>query len=200
MIAASEIRARLAQPWRHGAHADFRGVICNGPLDLAGLVVDGVDFSGAVFPEGLDARQARFDGLAWFGGVTFGAPARFGGASFMNDARFEGTVFAGSAEFGGAEFRGIGRFDDAQFGAGADLSEIACFGNFSMQDVQAEGAVSLRAAEWLGGLWCAGMRLPPCADTTGTQVHGRLWLRGARRGEAPLAATDFEMVFGYAYT
>lgn len=199
MTSAAEIRDRLSRPWRHGQHADFRAVICDGPLDLSGMPVDGVDFTGAHFPDGLDARGACFDGLAWFRGVSFGGPARFDRAAFMNDARFEGARFASPVGFASAEFRGIGRFDDARFESGVDLSNTIFYGNFSLQNVAVTGVVTFRGGEWLGGLWCDGAHLPADADTSDTQVHGRLWLRRARRGNAPLAPSDFGMSFGYAY-
>ncbi len=167
-------------------------------LDLNGLALDGMDFSGARFPDGIDARGARFDGLAWFKDVHFGT-ARFDGATFMNDARFEGAVFGADACFAVAEFRGIGRYDGVRFAEGADFTGITCYGNFSLQDVRADGALSLRGAEWLGGLWCDGAALPADADTSDTQVHGRLWLRRATLGNAPMKAEDFELSFGYAY-
>lgn len=199
MSDAAEIRDRLSRPWRHGSHADFRGLRCDAPLDLAGLVLDGVDFTGARFDGGIDARGARFDGLAWFRDVRIAGQCRFDGAVFMNDARFEGARFEAPAGFRGAEFRGIGRFDGARFAQGADLGDAVCYGNFSLQDVEARGDVSLRGGEWLGGLWCERTRLPAEADLGETQVHGRLWLRGARRGEEPLHAAAFGMHFGYAY-
>lgn len=194
-----EIRDRLCVPWRHGQHVDLTGITCDGSLDLAGCVLTGVDFTGARFPQGIDARGARFDGLCWFRDVEFGGPARFGGARFMNDARFEDSRFAGPADFSAAEFRGIGRFDSARFEAGADFSDTVSYGNFSFQGVAARGPVTFRGGEWLGGLWCQEAHLPAEADLGETQVHGRLWLRAARRGNAALQARDFGMSFGYTY-
>jgi len=196
---SAEIRDRLTRAWRHGDHADFRGIICEEPLDLSGVALDGVDFTGARFAAGVDARGARFDGLAWFRDVAFGGPARFDDAVFMNDARFEGADFSGHASFHGAEFRGIGRFDGAHFAAGADMGATTCYGNFSLQSVDGRGAFTFGGSEWLGGLWCDRARLPGEVDLAETQVHGRLWLRGARRGNAALEPEDFGMSFGYSY-
>ena len=33
----------------------------------------------------------------------------------------------------------------------------------------------------------------------GTQVHGRLWIKRARKGNAPLSPDAFGMSFGYTY-
>ena len=151
MSTAAEIRTRLTRPWQHGTHADFRGVTCEAPLDLSGVAVDGIDFTGARFLGGIDASGARFDGLAWFRDVVIEGPARFDGAVFMNDARFEGARFQRPAGFRNTEFRGIGRFDGAQFPEGADLSGTTCYGNFSLQSVTGRGTVSFRGSEWLGG-------------------------------------------------
>lgn len=194
-----EIVERLTVPWRHGAFVDLAGITCDGPLDLSGRALTGVDFSDATFPGGIDARGARFDGICWFRGARFDGPARFAGAQFANDARFETCQFSDAAEFGGAEFRGIGRFDDAQFVSGARFADITSYGNFSLQRVAARGSVDFSGGEWLGGLWCEAAQLPEGADLTDTQVHGRLWLRDARRGNAALRTQDFGMSFGYTY-
>jgi len=194
-----EIRARLTVPWRHGEFVDLAGVECDAPLDLSGCTLTGVDFSGARFAQGIDARGARFDGICWFRGATFGGPAHFGGALFMNDARFENSRFDRAADFSGAEFRGIGRFDNTRFDAGADFSATVSYGNVSLQAVSAAGPVTFRGGEWLGGLWCQGARLPAETDLGETQVHGRLWLRDARRGNSALGSGDFGMSFGYTY-
>lgn len=199
MTRAAEIRARLLEPWQHGEHADFHGLVCEEMLDLAGVPLAGVDFTGAQFKGGIDARGARFDGLAWFQDVQFNGPAHFDGAVFMNDARFEGVHFADASGFKGVEFRGIGRFDRAQFERGVDFSETVCFGNFSLQSATGRAPFDFRHSEWLGGLWCDQVTLPERADFSDTQVHGRLWLRGARRGNAPLTTKDFGMSFGYSY-
>lgn len=199
MTPAADIRARLLERWRHGEHADFTGIVCDGPLDLSNMVVAGVDFTGTRFPDGLDARGARFDGLSWFRGVSFGGPAQFEDATFTNDARFEGSTFAGPAKFAGATFCGIGQFDGVAFADGADFLGTTCYGNFSLQSVTARGTVSFRGGEWLGGLWCDGALLPQDVDLTDTHVHGRLWLRGAMRGDNALRAAAFGMSFGYTY-
>jgi len=194
-----ELRARLTEPWTHGKHADLRGIVCDGRLDLSGCAVAGADLTGAQFPEGIDASGARFLGLSWFGGVRFGGPADFSAAVFMNDARFEASRFDGPVRFTGAEFRGIGRFDGARFDGGADFSDVVSYGNFSLHQVSMAERASFHGSEWLGGLWCQDARLPADADLQDTQVHGRLWLRGGHRGNAVLTAADFGMSFGYTY-
>lgn len=197
-LTTGEIRERLSRPWKHGEHADLRGIVCAETLDLRGLSLAGADFSGARLA-GIDATGAVFQGLSWFRGVRFGGKAAFGGARFSIDARFEEANFGESADFAGAEFRGIGRFDRAQFAAGADFSDTVAYGNVSLHGIVAHGAASFRGGEWLGGLWLQDARLPEQTDLSGTLVHGRLWLRGARRGGLPLRAEDFGMSFGYTY-
>lgn len=199
MMTPQEIRERLTVPWQHGAHADLRGIVCDGRLDLSGCDVAGFDLSGATFREGIDATGARFLGLSWFGGARFGGRADFGGALFLNDARFERACFDGQARFASAEFRGIGRFDAAEFKTGADFSDVVSYGNFSLQQVVLQQIAHFRGSEWLGGLWCQQAELPADCDLADTQVHGRLWLRGARHGNRALAEADFAMSFGYTY-
>lgn len=199
MMTPQELRERLTQPWQHGAHADLRGIVCDGPLDLSGCDLSGFDLSGASFPDGIDASGARFLGLCWFGGAIFGGPAAFGGALFLNDARFEQARFDSRAGFAAVEFRGIGRFDGAQFKGGADFADVVSYGNFSLQQAVMQQNGRFRGSEWLGGLWCQQADLPADTDLDDTQVHGRLWLRGARRGNRSLAETDFAMSFGYTY-
>ncbi|GKY89382.1 pentapeptide repeat-containing protein [Sinisalibacter aestuarii] len=199
MTDPAEIRAVLCEPYRHGSHSPFAGITCDRPLDLSGLTLSGVDFSGARFAQGLDARGARFDGLSWFIGAEFGGDARFDGAVFSSDARFEDARFSGAARFGEAEFRGIARFDRARFANGFEAAKVTCNGNCSLEAAQVAGAASLAQSEFMGGLWCHDAALPATTDLDGTQVHGRLWLRGARRGNVPLRPGDIEMAFGYTY-
>lgn len=199
MITAAKIRERLLRPWKHGDHVDFRGVICKDRLDISGVAVDGVDFTGARFLGGIDASCTHFAGLAWFRDVVIEGPANFSGAVFMIDARFEGVKFQQAAGFCDAEFRGIGRFDGAVFAADADFSGTTCYGNFSLQSAESRGSATFRGSEWLGGLWCEDARFPAGVDLSDTQVHGRLWLRQARRGNAALRSDDFGMSFGYTY-
>lgn len=198
-MSAHCLRERLTRPWRHGEHADLRGVSCEGRLNLRSCDVAGFDLSGASFPEGIDARGARFHGLSWFGNAKFQGSADFTGAAFMNDARFEGAHFASEATFEGAEFRGIGRFDGCTFSKDAHFLDLVSYGNFSIQQVRMEGAANFRGSEWLGGLWCQAAALPLDVELNDTQVHGRLWLRGAHRGNLALGADDFGMSFGYTY-
>ena len=197
---AATIRQLLVVPWRHGEHIDLNGVICEGRLDLSGLNVAGFDFSGARFPDGIDARKARFQGLAWFTGAVFGKDMLFDGACFFNDARLEDTRFEGLAGFAATEFRGIGRFDRARFEADADFANMVSYGNFSLHGAMATGTISFKGAEWLGGLWCQGASLPADANMDNSQVHGRLWLKDAKHGNGPLLARSFGMSFGYDYS
>jgi len=197
---AAAIRDRLSTPWKHGEAADLRGIRVTEALDLSNLALCGVDFTGAVFEAGVTAKNARFDGLAWFKDVEFGAATDFSGALFVNDARFDAAVFTAPADFSGAEFRGIAGFSQTQFRAGAAFGALNCYGNADFADARADGAVTFAGSEFLGGLWASRTILPPDANLTDTQVHGRLWLRGARRGDGTLAAHDFGLSFGYTWT
>jgi uncharacterized protein YjbI with pentapeptide repeats len=194
---ASEIRARLTRPWVHGEAADLRGLTVDEPLDLAGLVLAGVDFTGTRFNAPLLARGARFDGLSWFDGCTFAA-ADFAGAVFLNDARFKNTRFATAPDFSGAEVRGILALDGAEVGDGL-FDGLTCYGNASLARLSA-GDARFTHCEFLGGFWAQDARLGSGARFTDSDVHGRLWLRGARAGNAPLAPEAFGLRFGYAWT
>lgn len=197
---AQTILERLSQPWRHGEHQDLTGIICDEPLDLSGLTCSGVDFSGAHFTSGFKAVGTTFAGLSWFRTLRFDRDVDLSGARFMNDARFEGVRFGGAASFNDAELRGIGRFDDAHFSKGASFERLVSYGNFSLQGVRADAPLLFRASEWLGGLWCQDARLPEGTDFSETQIHGRLWLRAATRGNRPLTRDMFALSFGYTYT
>lgn len=196
---AATVRARLAQPWRHGTHVDLAGARIDDALDLSGLDLAGVDFSGARFSAGIVATGARFRGLAWFRDAVFDAEADFRDAVFDNDARFDAAVFAARADFGAAEFRGIGRFDRARFEAGIRGGAIVGYGNFSLHETEISQEARFADAEWLGGLWAEGARFPPTADFSGSEVHGRLWIKRARRGAVAVTRSDYGVVFGYCY-
>jgi uncharacterized protein YjbI with pentapeptide repeats len=196
---AAAIRALLRRPWRHGEAADLRGLTVTDPLDLSGLALSGADFTGTVFAAPLAATGARFDGLSWFGGCRFEAEADFSGARFATDARFEGARFAAPSSFDGAEFRGIARFDRAEFLAPSDFSAITAFGNAAFGGLRG-GPVRLCDAEFLGGFWAEDAGFAAGSDFAGTEVHGRLWLRRARLGNAPLPPAAFALVFGDAVT
>ena len=193
---AAEIRAALGRPWVHGQAEDLRGLTVDEPLDLSGLTLRGADFTGTRFRAPVCARGARFEGLSWFSNCHF-AGADFSGALFVNDARFDGARFDDATAFRGAEVRGIARFDAALLPAG-DFRDLICFGNADFARVQG-GAVDFTGSEFLGGFWAQSAAFASAARFDDTQVHGRLWLRGARRGNHPLAARDFGLVFGYTW-
>lgn len=195
---AAAIRAALDRPWRHGQAQDLRGLTIDEPLDLSGLALAGADFTGTRFRAPVTARGARFDGLSWFSGCQF-TQADFSGALFVNDARFDGAGFGSAPDFRGAEFRGIARFDDALLPAGGDFRDLVCFGNAAFARVQGDDP-DFSGSEFLGGFWAQSAQFGSAARFDGTQVHGRLWLRGALHGNRPLKAADFGMVFGYAWT
>lgn len=193
---AAEIRAALGAPWVHGEALDLAGLTLDEPLDLDGCVLCGVDFSGARFLAPVSARGARFEGLSWFTGATF-AQADFSGALFVNDARFEESRFGTAPDFHGAEFRGIARFGGATL-PGGDFRALTCYGNADFGGTDA-GALDLAGSEFLGGFWAQSARFGAGARFDETQVHGRLWLRGATRGNAALAPEAFTLAFGYSW-
>lgn len=195
MRCAAEIRARLSRRWVHGVAEDLRGLTLSEPLDLSGLTLCGVDFRGTHFGAGIKAGGAVFDGLGWFGGCRF-ADADFSDALFVNDARFEDTVFDTAPRLDRVEFRGIARFDAALM-PGASARGLTCYGNASFAGARV-GALDLSDSEFLGGFWAQSADFGVEARFTNTQTHGRLWLRGATRGTAPLSPEEFGLVFGYA--
>jgi len=194
---AAEIRERLRAPWVHGQALDLRGLVVTEALDLSGLALCGADFTGSRFEGGLTARGARFDGLSWFSGCHF-ASADFGGALFVNDARFDDAIFVTAPVFHNAEFRGIARFDGATM-PGGDFRALTCYGNAAFAQVDG-GALDLSGSEFLGGFWAQSAQFAHGARFDDTQVHGRLWLRGARLGNASLDPAAFGLCYGYAWT
>jgi hypothetical protein len=194
----AEIRALLTRPWRHGEAVDLAGVTVEGPLDLTGLALCGVDFRGATFKGGLIAPGARFDGLSWFHDASVEGPLDLSGALFANDARFDAACFQ-AATLTGAEFRGTATFRACRFGGEADLRALTCYGNLDLAETDYAAGLRLTGSEFLGGLWAQGARFPAEADFSETQVHGRLWLRAALQGNAPVSDSAFGLAFGYTY-
>lgn len=194
----AEIRERLTRPWCHGEAEDLAGVTVEGALDLTGLSLCGVDFRGATFRGGLKAPGVRFDGLSWFHDAHFEGPVDLSGALFANDARFDAACFE-DATLSGAEFRGTATFRACRFDGEADLSRLTCYGNLDLAETRFAAGLSLAGSELLGGLWAQAADFPAEADFADTQVHGRLWLRAARQGNAPVDDTAFGLSFGYTY-
>ncbi|WP_068303707.1 pentapeptide repeat-containing protein [Pararhodobacter sp. CCB-MM2] len=194
----AEIRALLSNPWKHGEAVDLAGVTVEGVLDLTGLALCGVDFRGAVFKGGLIATGARFDGLSWFHDARVEGPLDLSGALFANDARFDAAHFDATT-LKGAEFRGTATFRGCHFGGAADLRDLTCYGNLDLAETRFAAGLSLKGSEFLGGLWAQGAAFPAEADFADTQVHGRLWLRAARQGNAPVDDGAFGLSFGYTY-
>ncbi|WP_134725253.1 pentapeptide repeat-containing protein [Paracoccus luteus] len=193
----AEIRARLEVPYRFGEHVDLRRVVCEDHLDLDGATLTAADFTGARFPQGISACGARFQGLAWFCGVH-AAGGDLSGAVFHSDARFDGAQFTRRLVMQQAEFRGVLQFDGATLAEGVDLSDAVGYGNCSFERARLQGASSLRGSEWMGGLWMESAILDRL-ETDDMQVHGRLWTRRARLGDAALPPARFSISFGYAY-
>lgn len=195
---AAAIREALSRPWRHGEALDLRGITLDEVLDLGGLPLSGVDLRGAHLKGGLVARGARFDGLAWFQGARIDGVTDLSGALFVMDARFDDVGFA-DACLTGAEFRGTASFKGARL-VSADLERLVCYGNLDVSGVRCSERFTLAGSECLGGIWAQDCALPADADFSATEVHGRLWLRRARRGNAAMAVADFGTVFGYSWT
>ena len=84
------------------------------------------------------------------------------------------------------------------FGPGGSARRLTCYGNASFAAARA-GTLDLGDSEFLGGFWAQSAAFDPGASVTGAQVHGRLWLRGAMRGNMPLTPDAFGLVFGYAW-
>ncbi len=199
MMRASELRAVLSRPWKHGESADLRGIRVEEPLDLSDLALGGFDLSGSHFAAPVRACRARFEGLAWFQECTFAAGLDVSGALLVNDGRFEACTFARETVFSGAEFRGIARFDRAIFTQRARLDGLTCFGNLSLDHTDFPAGADLSGTVCLGGFWGNAARFGAGSDFSDTQIHGRLWLRGAKDGNAPLADQRFGLSFGYTY-
>ena len=81
-----------------------------------------------------------------------------------------------------------------------DFAGATFYGNAAFGGARVEGAADFRGAEFLGGFWAEGLALAGPADLADTQVHGRLRLKRARPGNAPLPPASFAPAYGYAWT
>lgn len=131
-------------------------------FDFNGVIFDGGDFRGAVFPSG---SLAVFDGAEFSGGTVRFNRAKFsGGVVFFGGARFSGgTIRFDDAEFSGGtvSFRDIElssgsiRFDGARFSGGTINFTGArfCGGEVSFSDgvVFSGGMVTFGGAVFSGG-------------------------------------------------
>jgi len=84
------------------------------------LLDDNTSFTGAVFEDRVDFRQAEF-GFTHFERATFAAEANFQEAAFDGDAEFDDAVFEGVADFDEARFDGDTGFADVTFRGDADF-------------------------------------------------------------------------------
>jgi hypothetical protein len=193
----ADIRDRLAVHPAFGAHVDLRGITCDGPLDLDGLHLPGLDLTGSTFPDGISARGAVFHGLSWLRDLR-SANLDFTGALFLSDARFDGLICAGNAIFDAAEFRGVTQFDAAEVAGDVGLRAAVGYGNFALQGADLQGITRMTGSEWFGGLWLEDTRFA-ALEAGDMLVHGRLWLRRARLAGQPVPPEAFDISFGYCY-
>lgn len=196
---AADIRTALTRPWKHGEAVEIVGETISEPVDLSGLSLCGVNFRNTVFTRGFLAHNTRFNGLSWFDGVSFGGEADFSGAQFVNDARFNGAQFQTGARFARCEFRGTANFKAIQCAALFDLSEASSYGNADFALAQLGTECRMSQAQFWGGLWAQDAVFPAQTKLDDTHIHGRLWLRRATLGNAPLHEDHFGMSFGYTY-
>jgi uncharacterized protein YjbI with pentapeptide repeats len=199
----AELRALLSRTLPVGEAVSLVGATFHEPLDLSGVSIAPVDFTGATFNAAVDFSRAHFRGLAWFKPCRFRATASFDSASFGNDARFDHAVFDGAASFARATFEGTATFDGVVAERAMHLGGITALGNVSCASARFRGAFSLRDAECLGGLWLERTRFDERPDLSGCDVHGRTWLRGATiagQGDAPTRMAASLTAYGYQWT
>lgn len=171
MSAAGALVADLQRPWRHGEHVDARGLVLAEPLVLDGLVLRGVDLSGARLEGGLSARGAEFLGLAWLRGAVVARRCDFTGARFRIDLRAEG-LSADTIVLDGAEVRGVLAL--ARIGAReVRIREALVMANLTLERAEVSGVADLSGTEVLGGFWAEGARIGRLV-ADGTEISGRV--------------------------
>ncbi|MEW5422735.1 pentapeptide repeat-containing protein [Amorphus sp. 3PC139-8] len=172
------LRDVLTGPFVPGRAEDMTGQSVEEALDLSGLDITSVDFSGTVFHAPVTAVGTRFLGLAWFRGCRFLAGADFSGATFLSDARFDDAQFGRDVSFSRAEMRGTFVLDRATCEKALFLDRLQVLSNLSMDATSVAGPASLEGSEVMGGFWCNGARFLSRCNAAGMEVHGRTWVRG----------------------
>jgi hypothetical protein len=193
-LSVDQVIQRASAPLVVGETVDLRDLVISEPLDLSGLRLGNVDFSGTCFQAPVTGAMTEFLGLAWFRNCRFDNLVRFDGAVLENDCRFDHAVFNGAATFSRCELRGAAAFDQCQFRHDLALQHSVLFGNLSLSSTHIHGCLDLRSSQCFGGIW-----LDRCVAAQGirgdqAEVHGRLWLRNADVG--PI---DDLICFGYQY-
>lgn len=204
-ISAAEIVRRASVALVAGETVDLSRLVVAEPLDLRGVRLANVDFSGARFCAPVDARGAVFGGLAWFRDAIFEASADFTGAIFHNDLRLDRAKLKAHARLSAVELYGVLSLDHAVFAGRADLDGMIVYGNVSMAGTRFDGPVTLQDSEMLGGLWLDGAGFRSKADFLGVEVHGRTWLAGSSLAAGAVAMPESRQTrdivsYGYRWT
>jgi uncharacterized protein YjbI with pentapeptide repeats len=184
--------SRLQRPFRRGEVENLRGLSIDEPLELQGVGLPNIDFTGSTFNAPVVIRGSTFRGLAWFDETVFNEAVDFSSSVFFNDCKFRKTKFRRAVSFSHSEFRGVACFDLAQFSDAAFLDRMICYANLSLEQTCFAGVASLQDTECLGGLWGNQVEFRSRMDARGLEVHGRTWLVGASFGDesAPSIASQ----------
>ena len=160
----------LQKPWRHGEHIDARGIVLDQPLILDGMVLRGVDLSGAHLRSGLSARDAQFCGLAWMMGVRFDGDLDLTGATFKIDFRAEDVV-ADRLLLNNIEVRGVLALARLRART-VSMTNTLIMANLTLEQAEVTKGVDLSGSEIMGGYWADGARLGAVV-TNGCDLYGR---------------------------
>ena len=176
-MTGDEIERELTRPWRHGEHADLRGVEIAGGLDLSGRTLRGFDLSGARIGGDLDLSDATLGGLAWLNGARIGGTLRLDRARTRLDLRARG-LDAGGLSAEGAQIAGIFDLDGAHVSGRVRLAGAVLLANLSLEGARLEGGLDLEGTEVMGGWWSSDPDVGREAAANAAAVHGR---HGVRR-------------------
>jgi len=169
-VTPESLIADLQKPWRHGEHIDARGIVLDQPLILDGMVLRGVDLSGAQMRAGLSARGAQFCGLAWLRGVWVDGDLDLTGAKFQIDFRAEDVV-ADRLLLNEVEVRGVLALARLRART-VSMTNALIMANLTLERAEVTKGVDLSGSEIMGGYWADGARLGAVV-TDGCDLHGR---------------------------
>lgn len=171
MTGAAKLTEDLRCPWRHGEHADARGVTLNDPLILDGMDIRGFDLSDASLNGGFSARGTRFRGLAWLRGTRVRGACDLSGASFRTDFRADGLV-AQEVVLDGCGLWGVMSLTGSRL-ASLSLRRALVLANLALEGAEIDGVVDCSGAEIMGGIWSVGARFGSFRDG-GAEISGRV--------------------------
>ena len=173
-IDAADVKALLLRPYLFGECVDLPNFSIRGALEITDANIGGVDLTGCVFKDPVDFSNSVFQGLAWFKNVEFCGSVNCHRVQFSSDARFDKAEFHHGARFSNAAFCGIGCFDGVVAHKPVSMEESIAYGNLSLPNCDFQGAMLLKNATLMGGLWMPGTRVGQLHNMDTCTVLGRV--------------------------